>query len=82
MTRSLARELGTDNITVNAIAPGLVEVEATRYVPAERHAHYLNQRAIQRPQLPADCERRGGLSRCLTWPALSPGRPWPSMAAS
>ena len=54
MTHSLARELGPDNITVNAIAPGLVQVEATEYVPASRHRHYLEQRAIQREQLPQD----------------------------
>lgn len=54
MTRSLARELGKANITVNAIAPGLVLVEATAYVPEARHRLYTEQRAIQRPQLPED----------------------------
>lgn len=54
MTRSLAREFGTHGITVNAVAPGLTEVEATAYVPAERHAHYQQGRAISRAQVPAD----------------------------
>lgn len=54
MTRALARELGADRITVNAIAPGLVAVEATAYVPETRHQQYKQQRAIQRAQLPED----------------------------
>lgn len=54
MTRSLARELGPDNIAVNAIAPGLVLVEATEYVPEERRQLYVSGRAMSRPQYAED----------------------------
>lgn len=54
MTRSLAREEGAHNITVNAIAPGLTKVEATEYVPAQRYQTYQDGRALQRLQLPED----------------------------
>ncbi|MDG9690520.1 SDR family oxidoreductase [Streptomyces sp. DH17] len=54
LTRAMARELGERGITVNAVAPGLTEVEATETVPAERHALYAANRAIPRPQRPDD----------------------------
>lgn len=54
MTRSMANELGADNICVNCISPGLTMVEATTYVPQARHDLYINGRAIQRQQLPQD----------------------------
>lgn len=54
MTRSMAREFGEHAITVNAIAPGLTEVEATAYVPPDRHEHYMKGRALTRSQVPQD----------------------------
>lgn len=50
MTRSMARELGEKRIRINAIAPGLTRVEATEYVPAERHQLYENGRALSAQQ--------------------------------
>jgi NAD(P)-dependent dehydrogenase (short-subunit alcohol dehydrogenase family) len=54
MTRAMARELGAYGITVNAIAPGLTRIEATEYVPEERHRQYVEGRAIKRAQQPED----------------------------
>ena len=54
MTHAMARELGEHGITVNAIAPGLTIGESTEYVPAARHEHYKNGRAIKREQTADD----------------------------
>lgn len=54
MTRSLARELGTDRVGVTAIAPGILTTESTEYVPAERHRLYAEGRAVPGPQGPEE----------------------------
>ena len=53
MTRSMARELGTFGINVNAIAPGLVEHEG-QTVPPEISASRVDARSIKRRQVPQD----------------------------
>jgi NAD(P)-dependent dehydrogenase (short-subunit alcohol dehydrogenase family) len=58
LTRAAARELGPRGITVNAIAPGLVDDDATRALndPAYIDAA-TSRRAIPRPMYPADLVR-------------------------
>jgi 3-oxoacyl-[acyl-carrier protein] reductase len=41
MTRALARELGSRNITVNAVAPGFIDTDMTRALTSEQSASML-----------------------------------------
>lgn len=47
-TRSLAREVGGRNITVNAIAPGFIETDMTRALTEEQRQALLQQIPLQR----------------------------------
>jgi len=42
-TRSLARELGSRSITVNAVAPGFIETDMTRELPEKQQTALLEQ---------------------------------------
>ena len=43
MTRSLARELGSRNVTVNCVAPGFIDTDMTRALPEEQRRALLAQ---------------------------------------
>jgi 3-oxoacyl-[acyl-carrier protein] reductase len=43
MTKSLARELGSRNITVNCVAPGFIDTDMTRALPEESRNALLTQ---------------------------------------
>jgi 3-oxoacyl-[acyl-carrier protein] reductase len=54
MSRALAREIGSRNITVNCIAPGFIDTDMTRALSAEQHTGLLTQIPLGRLGAPED----------------------------
>lgn len=54
MTRSLARELGSRNITVNCVAPGFIDTDMTRALAREQRDALLSQIPLGRLGVPED----------------------------
>ena len=53
-TRSVSREVGSRNITVNAIAPGLMQTDMMQTVPEEHRADIMSRLSIKRFGTPED----------------------------
>ena len=54
MTKSLSRELGSRNITVNCVAPGFIDTDMTRALPEAQRAALLGQIPLGRLGAPED----------------------------
>ncbi len=53
-TKSLAKELASRNITVNAVAPGFIETDMTEQLPVEVKEKYLEQIPLNKFGKPED----------------------------
>ncbi|QYF92567.1 3-oxoacyl-ACP reductase FabG [Massilia sp. PAMC28688] len=54
MSRALAREIGSRNITVNCIAPGFIDTDMTKALSADQHSALLTQIPLGRLGAPQD----------------------------
>jgi 3-oxoacyl-[acyl-carrier protein] reductase len=54
MSRALAREIGSRNITVNCVAPGFIDTDMTKSLSADQHASLLTQIPLARLGAPDD----------------------------
>ena len=54
MSRALAREIGSRNITVNCIAPGFIDTDMTKGLSEQQHAALLTQIPLARLGAPED----------------------------
>jgi 3-oxoacyl-[acyl-carrier protein] reductase len=68
MTRALARELGSRNITVNCVAPGFIETDMTASLPEEQ------QKAAAGADSAGPSGQAGGHCPCGGLPGVAAGR--------
>ena len=61
LARSIARELGTRNITANVVAPGFVETDMTAELPEKRQQEILGQVPLGRYATPEE------IAAAVTW---------------
>jgi 3-oxoacyl-[acyl-carrier protein] reductase len=54
LTKAVAKELASRNITVNAVAPGYIETEMTDELSEEARAAFLENIPLRRPGAPED----------------------------
>jgi 3-oxoacyl-[acyl-carrier protein] reductase len=54
LAKSVAKELGSRNVRVNAVAPGLIETSMTESMPEQARAHFLSAVPLGRSGTPED----------------------------
>jgi len=54
LAKSVAKELGSRNVRVNAVAPGLIDTAMTHSMPEQARAHYLATIPLGRAGTPED----------------------------
>ncbi len=54
LTKALAREMGSRNITVNAVAPGFIETDMTQTLPADLKQKMIDETPLKRIGLAED----------------------------
>lgn len=54
MTKALAREFASRNVTVNAIAPGFIETDMTQKMNKEMMDYWIQQIPLKRAGLPQE----------------------------
>ena len=76
-TKALALEVASRNITVNAVAPGLIETDMTRAISEGAHEAWADRIPLKRLGTPDDVACGGSVPRIGRGSRILRGRYWP-----